>query len=381
MAGSLAHIGLGSNLGDRGLTLMQALKALDDVDGVVVRQVSQFVQTEPVGGAPDQPPYLNAAVEVSVSLSPQELLAALQEIERSLGRDRPSETRWGPRTCDLDILLIGETVLDGEGLTIPHPRMHERVFVLEPLASIAPEAVHPVLGKTVTELLAEARCAGPAEDAGQGEAAETAETHLAAETPAAATLISVIGPPASGKTTLAEHLAAELPGELIREDYEGNPFLADSYTGPVEARLPAQLFYLLSRVSQLSRASWPAEGVYVSDYGFCQDRLYACERLAAEDMPAYEAVYERLAGLVHPPDLLILLDASPATLLERIARRGRAFEQVMTGQFISAMRQAYNSVQVFADCPVLTVNCEEEDVREEAARGRLIERIRHELWT
>ena len=156
MGEAIAHIALGSNLGDRGAALLEALKMLSEVEGVAVRLVSQFIPTEPVGGPDGQGEYLNGAAEIAVTLRPHELLAALQEIERALGRRRDSEGRWGPRTCDLDILLMGDTVLATDDLTIPHPRMHERLFVLRPLASIAPRAVHPVLGVTVVELLADA---------------------------------------------------------------------------------------------------------------------------------------------------------------------------------------------------------------------------------
>jgi 2-amino-4-hydroxy-6-hydroxymethyldihydropteridine diphosphokinase len=173
MASTRVFIALGSNVGDSGLTLMQALKALDEAAGVSVRRISQFLRTEPVGGPPDQPPYLNGVADLEVELSPHQLLALLQDIERSLGRDRAREVRWGPRTCDLDILLAGDAVIDSPELTVPHPRMHERLFVLEPLASIAANAVHPGLGKTVGELLAAAKEAGkavgPEQEHGGGE--------------------------------------------------------------------------------------------------------------------------------------------------------------------------------------------------------------------
>lgn len=150
-----AYIAMGANLGDRAATLAAAAEQLGRIDGVTVTAVSALIETAPVGGPADQPAYLNGAVAAETTLTPERLLAELQSIEREFGRDRGAEARWGPRTCDLDILLMDDVVMDTPELTIPHPRLHERAFVLGPLMELAPAARHPVLNRTIAELLAE----------------------------------------------------------------------------------------------------------------------------------------------------------------------------------------------------------------------------------
>ena len=194
-----------------------------------------------------------------------------------------------------------------------------------------------------------------------------------------AKLISVIGPPAVGKTTLAELLAEELPAELVREDYAGNPFLAESYAGSPEARLPAQLHYLMGRVTQLAASTWPQAGVMVSDYGFCQDRIFAEARLGPDDLRLYDRVARRVSGLVHAPEMIVHLDASEATLLQRIADRARAFERAINTEFLAAMRAAYNAPAAAEACAIIRVDCDRQDVRSAAVRAALLADIREKL--
>ena len=132
-----AYVGLGSNLGEREATLWKALEGLGATEGIEVLAISSFRETEPVGVV-DQPRFVNAAAALETSLSPRELLERLLDVERSLGRDRAVEERWGPRTLDLDLLLYGGETIDEPGLEVPHPRLVERAFVLEPLLELDP---------------------------------------------------------------------------------------------------------------------------------------------------------------------------------------------------------------------------------------------------
>lgn len=144
------YVALGSNLGDREAQLTAAIEALREPPEITVEAVSTVYETAPVG-PPPQGPYLNAVVRLCTQLAPRALLTRLLEIERAAGRERGGP-RWSARRLDLDLLLYGALVLDEPGLCIPHPRLHERAFVLEPLCELAPRLVHPRLGVRIDEL-------------------------------------------------------------------------------------------------------------------------------------------------------------------------------------------------------------------------------------
>jgi 2-amino-4-hydroxy-6-hydroxymethyldihydropteridine diphosphokinase len=145
-----AYVGLGANLGPKEVTLLRAVDLIAAEDGIEVLELSELRETAPVGVV-DQPEFLNGALALETSLAPRELLDVLLRVEQELGRVRGE--RWGPRTIDLDLLVYGDETVDEPGLRVPHPRLHERRFALEPLADLEPELQIPGLGK-VSALLA-----------------------------------------------------------------------------------------------------------------------------------------------------------------------------------------------------------------------------------
>lgn len=147
-----AFVGLGANLGDPVVTLHEAIRELDGLPSTRMVRASQLYRSA-AWGVTEQPDFINAVALLETSLDARTLLDAMLVIERSHGRDRDVETRWGPRTLDLDLLLYGDAVIDEPGLRVPHPHLHERAFVLLPLAEIAPDAMIPGQG-VVRELTA-----------------------------------------------------------------------------------------------------------------------------------------------------------------------------------------------------------------------------------
>ena len=142
-------LGLGSNLGDRRETLLAAWRELSAVPEIEAIRISRFHKTLPVGGSANQPNYLNAVALIRTTLTPQRLLDVLHDIENRFGRVRTE--RWGPRTLDLDILLFGELVVKTETLTVPHPEMLQREFVMLPALEVVPNMVHPEMKRSLCD--------------------------------------------------------------------------------------------------------------------------------------------------------------------------------------------------------------------------------------
>ncbi|MHC4488329.1 MAG: 2-amino-4-hydroxy-6-hydroxymethyldihydropteridine diphosphokinase [Planctomycetota bacterium] len=351
-----AYIGLGSNLGDRQDHIRNALKMLAENEHIDVARVSNVVETAALAQA-DQPDYLNAVAEIKTTLSAKDLYKTLADIETGLGRVR--NEKWSSRTIDLDLLLFGREVIGTPDLTVPHPQMHLRSFVLKGLCQLNGDLLHPVLKEPVSELANRLGGCDFAPD------------------PNLPQLVSVAGIICVGKTILTKKLSSLLGCKILLEPYDTNPFMPDVYAGKTELALDSQLYFLTSRVGQLNHNTLAPRQIIVSDYIFDKELIYARRLLNAQQLALYEEIYPPSAAKVAAPVLVIYMQGSPQECLERIHRRNRPYEQEIELQFLEALDRDYQ--QLFADwktCPVIRISMSQFDCTQDGDIEHLANQIR-----
>jgi 2-amino-4-hydroxy-6-hydroxymethyldihydropteridine diphosphokinase len=356
MAAKKVYAGLGSNLGNREELLLAALRLLEEGGKARVLRMSRIMESAPLAQM-EQPDYLNAAAELQTNVSPVELVREFMRIEDHLGRVRSQ--KWGARPIDIDLLLYGDEVLRHPEAMVPHPQMHLRSFVMMPLCELAPDAVHPVLGQTMTTLAA--RLGGR-------------DFVLDSSRPQLVGIAGVVG---VGKTTLAEGLSRELGCDLVREAYDSNPFLERVCAGEKGLALDCQIYFLTSRAEQLAIGKLAAGKVAVSDYVFDQEKVFAGRWLDQMQLDLYMKANSSMAEKVWEPVVTIFLYDTMERCLERIRQRGRSYEQKMSAEFLKAFEADYETMFAgWNKSPVLRVDAGKVDCKDQTAARRLAQEIR-----
>lgn len=323
-------IALGSNLGARRQTLDRAVALLAAHPDIQLAATSRWHETRPVGGPGDQPPFLNGAVRLETSLAAETLLAVLQRIEDKLGRHR--RERWAARTIDLDLLLYGEEVLATHALTVPHPRMAWRRFVLQPAVEVAADMIHPTTGWTIARLWKHLN--GPVD------------------------YVALTGSIGVGKTHLAGRLAEKMNAHLISEPLD-LPGLEAFYDNPAGKAWQTELEFLDQRSRLL--ADGPAlrdlgGRLVVSDFWFDQSPAFARVWLSQDQLAAYDGHFRRARRGVILPKLTVLLEAPAEQLLARVRQRGRRCERHLRAEQLERIALAIREETTMADRgPVLRV--------------------------
>jgi len=339
MADTTVYIGLGSNLGDRKSYIDKALKMIAGSGQVELCRVSDIIETVALAST-EQPKFLNAVAELKTTLGAPELYKMLSDIESELGRARRGQ--WWPRTIDLDILLFGAEILESPDLTVPHPQMHLRSFVLKGLCQLDGGLLHPVMKVSLNELNARLNGRDFALD------------------PDKPQLVSVAGNIGVGKTTLAKKLAGLLGCKVMLEPYDENPFLPDVYAGKKELALDSQLYFLTGRAEQLGPNKLETGRICISDYVFDKELIYAKRLLDAQQLALYEKIYPPFAAKVTHPALVIYMHDPAQNCLERIHSRNRPYEQQIELQFLRGLDSDYEQLfKHWKSCPVIRISTSE----------------------
>jgi len=331
-----AYIGLGSNLGDRKNYIDEALKRLSEAEHVKLAKVSDIIETIALSST-EQPKFLNAVAEFKTTLSAADLYKVLSDIETELGRARRGQ--WWPRTIDLDLLLFGNEILESPDLTVPHPQMHLRSFVLKGFCQLNGQMLHPVMKVSLNELNSRLNGCDFALD------------------PDKPQLISIAGVIGVGKTTLAKRLANRLGCEVILEPYDENPFLPDVYAGEKKLALDSELFFLTKRAKQLDADRLESGRICITDYVFGKELIYARRLLDTEQLALYNEIHPQFARQVTAPVLVIYMRDSAQNCLDRIHSRNRPYEQQIELQFLRGLDSDYEQLfKPWKSCPIIRIS-------------------------
>ncbi|WP_373057174.1 2-amino-4-hydroxy-6-hydroxymethyldihydropteridine diphosphokinase [Zunongwangia sp. H14] len=334
----IVHIALGSNVGERFVILQNAINLLYEEVGNILK-ISAIYKTPALGFEGNE--FLNACVSVSTRFPAEEVLLKLLQIEKRMGRNRSQSKNYQNRTLDLDILLFEDEVIETEDLRVPHPEIQNRKFVLQPLQDIAAREMHPVLHKTIAQLLKET---------GDSSEIQRIEENLKVpQQPFKFTncnYIAVEGNIGAGKTSFSTMVSQDFNARLILERFKDNPFLPKFYENKERYAFPLEMSFLADRYQQLSDdlAQYDLfKDFVISDYDVFKSLIFAKITLQEDEYLLYHKLFHLMYKELVKPELYIYLYQNTARLLENIKKRGRDYEQNIQAEYLMEINQSYLS--------------------------------------
>ncbi|MGB5821434.1 MAG: 2-amino-4-hydroxy-6-hydroxymethyldihydropteridine diphosphokinase [Saonia sp.] len=330
-----SYLSLGSNLGDKPNNLQQAVFLLHKKAGEVAR-ISHVYRTASWGFTSDD--FLNICVALKTDLSPEDLLETILKIEESLGRKRSEAEGYEARTIDIDILYYDFEILQTETLTLPHPQLQLRRFVLKPLADIAPQFYHPILIKDTRNLLQECRDKSVPERTAHRFFKDLGELFSGLN------FIAIEGNIGAGKTTLAHKIAEDFNAKLVLERFADNPFLPKFYEDQSRYAFPLEMSFLADRYQQFTDDTSQFDlfrQFMVSDYDIYKSLIFAKITLQEEEFGLYRKVFNFMYQEVKKPKIYVYLYQNTARLLENIKKRGRDYEQNIASEYLEKINRGY----------------------------------------
>lgn len=330
-----AYLSIGSNLGNRELLLQKAIFEIGRKAGEV-RQTSAIYETPSWGFEAED--FLNACLEIQTLLTPENLLATLLEIEANFGRLRNNTEGYQSRTLDIDIIYYEKEIINTERLTIPHPKLQERKFILKPLADISPQFYHPIFNKDTRNLLQECKD-------------KSVLTKIALKLFinrhslfASFNYLAIEGNIGAGKTTLATKISDDFNAKLILERFAENPFLPSFYEDQSRYAFPLEMSFLADRYQQFTEDTNQLDlfkSFMVSDYDIYKSLIFAKVTLQQNEFELYRKVFNFMYKEVKKPRIYVYLYQTTERLLEQIKMRGRDYEQNIELSYLERINRGY----------------------------------------
>lgn len=323
-------------MGDRFGNLQNAVDSLFKEVGAILK-ISSVYETPAIGfeGAP----FLNCAVLVSTDLNPSKALKTILQIEKTLGRERKELKTYSSRPIDIDIIFIDELIINSENLIVPHPRMEDRKFVLEPLADLDLQFTHPVSRKSIAAILNEVR-----DNSEISKQAKWLNNPMRDYNISQFNYMAIEGNIGAGKTSLATKIAQDFNAKLILERFKDNPFLPKFYEDAARYAFPLEMSFLADRYQQLvddiTQFDLFKESV-VSDYDVNKSLIFASITLPEEEYALYRKLFQVMHKDLPKPDIYIYLYQNTERLLENIKKRGRKYEKSIAADYLQKLNSGY----------------------------------------
>jgi deoxyguanosine kinase len=332
----LTYLSLGSNQGEKLKNLQKAIYEIAETVGAI-QKISSIYKTSSWGYEGED--FYNISISVSTYLQPDSLLKKLLTIESNLGRERKNLNEYTDRKIDIDILLFDDEIIFSKKITIPHPRMLERKFVLVPLVEIAKNSLHPIEKKQLYV------CLNNCSDASS---IEKISSKLIRPIPLTEkyNYIAIEGNIGAGKTSLASLMSDEFNARVVLERFADNPFLPKFYEDKERFAFPLEMSFLADRYQQLSDdlAQFNLfKNLIVSDYYIFKSLIFAQITLQKEEYALYRKMFDIMYKEISKPDLYIYLYQNTDRLLENIKKRGRDYEQNIEASYLQKIHDGYHN--------------------------------------
>lgn len=330
------YIALGSNKGNR-LKYLQAAIDLIFTEIGKVNAIAKVYNTPAIGFEGDD--FLNTCIAVETALTAQELLVKLQSVEKSLGRERTTESSYQSRTIDLDILFYNDEVIGTESLKVPHPELQNRQFVLKPLKHIAPKLEHPVLKRSIEDLSEACEDKSEIEDIKIWLKNPTKQFNFSHYN-----YIAIEGNIGAGKTSLAHKISHDYNAKLILERFADNPFLPKFYEEPQRYAFTLEMSFLADRYQQISDDLSQLDlfkDFLVSDYDIYKSLIFSKITLPEDEFKLYRKLFYLMYKDIAKPDLYVYLYQNTERLKENIKKRGRDYEQNIDSEYLEKINSGY----------------------------------------